>query len=164
MAKKRNFKVGDLVVYPAHGTGKIISEEKEKYVGIEIPVYVITFNSVDITLKIPKSKAETVGLRCLTSSKFLDKALDILSNKKIRSYTGMWNKRVQEYENKVNSGDIIAIAEVIKELHSDIEKAEGSYTEKTIYNDAVEKLAWEYAITHKVELDEAINKINTTLA
>ena len=163
MTKQCNFKVGDLVVYPAHGTGKIISETKEKYAGIEVQVYVITFNNLDITLKVPKAKAKEVGLRHLTSTKFLDKALQVLSGKKVKSHINMWNKRIQQYESKANSGDIIAIAEVIKELHSDIEKQERSYTEKIIYNDALEKLAGEYAATHKVKLDEAIDKIYATL-
>lgn len=163
MSKQYKFKVGDLVVYPAHGTGKIVAEEKEKYAETEIQVYVITFNNLDITLKIPKSKADEVGLRHLTSAKSLSKALDVLSGKRIRSYPNMWNKRIQHYESKVNSGDVISIAEVIKELHSGIEKNEKSYTEKIIYNDAMEKLAGEYAATHNVELQEAVSKIQTTL-
>ena len=163
MPKECNFKVGDLVVYPAHGTGKIVSEEKEKYAGIEVQVYIITFSNIDITLKVPKAKTKEVGLRHLTSIKFLDQALKVLSGKKVKSHINMWNKRIQQYENKVNSGDVIAIAEVIKELHSDIEKEERSYTEKIIYNDALEKLAGEYAATHKIKLNKAINKIHAIL-
>ncbi len=164
MPKRRSFKIGDLVVYPTHGMGKIIAEEKEKYVGIEVQVYVITFDNVGMTLRLPKSKADAGELRHLSSNEFLDKALKILSGKKIRLHKGMWNKRVQLYESKINSGDVTAIAEVIKELHSNIEKTERSYTEKIIYNDALERLAIEYAATHKVELDKAINKINDTLS
>lgn len=163
MSKQYGFQVGDSVVYPTHGVGKISAEENNTYGGIEVKVYVITFESNDMTLRIPKSRVDKAGLRPLCSSEFLDKALDVLSGKRIKLHKGMWSKRVQQYESKINSGDVIAIAEVIKELHSNIEKSERSYSEKIIYNDALERLAGEYAATCKVQMNEAINKINSKL-
>ncbi|WPX97002.1 CarD family transcriptional regulator [Candidatus Bandiella woodruffii] len=163
MPKQLNFQVGDDVVYPTHGVGKITAEEEEKYGGIEVVVYVISFDNTSMTLRVPKSRANKVGLRHLNSNEFLDRALDILSGNEIKLHKGMWSKRVQQYENKINSGDIIAIAEVIKELHVNIEKSERSYSEKVIYNDALERLAGEYAATHKLELNEAINKLRAKL-
>ena len=163
MSEKYSFQVGDFIVYPTHGVGKILSEDIEEYSGIRITVYVITFENSNMTLRVPKSRACKGGLRPLSSSQFLEKAFSILSGKKIKLNKGMWSKRVQQYENKINSGDIIAIAEVIKELHSNIEKSERSYSEKMIYNDAIDRLAGEYAATCKVKVSEAINKINNKL-
>ncbi len=163
MSKQYSFNIGDSVVYPTHGVGKILSEEIDNYGGIEIKVYVITFENNNMTLRIPQSRATKVGLRPLCSNEFLNKALDVLSGKKIKLNKGMWSKRVQQYETKINSGNVIAIAEVIKELHSNVEKSERSYSEKIIYNDALERLAGEYAAMCKVELEEAINKINDKL-
>ena len=163
MSNQYGFRVGDPVVYPTHGVGKILSEETEQYNGVEVKLYVITFDNNSMTLRIPKSRATKVGLRPICSSKFLNKALDVLSGKKVRLNKGMWSKRVQQYESKINSGNVIAIAEVIKELHSNVEKSKRSYSEKIIYNDALERLAGEYAATCKVKLSEAINKINNKL-
>jgi CarD family transcriptional regulator len=163
MSKQYSFNIGDYVVYPTHGVGKILSEEIDNYGGVEIKVYVITFENNNMTLRIPQSRAIKVGLRPLCSNEFLNKALDVLSGKKIKLNKGMWSKRVQQYETKINSGNVVAIAEVIKELHSNVEKSERSYSEKIIYNDALERLAGEYAAMSKVELEEAINKINDKL-
>lgn len=163
MSKQYSFQVGDSVVYPTHGVGKISAEENHSYGGVEVIVYVITFESNDMTLRIPKSRVDKAGLRPLCSSEFIDKALDVLSGDKIKLHKGMWSKRVQQYESKINSGNVVAIAEVIKELHSNVEKSERSYSEKIIYNDALERLANEYAATCKLEINEAINKINDKL-
>jgi CarD family transcriptional regulator len=158
-----NFKIGDSVVYPTHGVGQITAEEEEEFAGVELSVYVITFHNSSMILRVPKSRAGKIGLRHLSSDKFLDDALKVLSGKKIKLHKGMWSKRVQQYEGKINSGDVIAIAEVIKELHGNVEKSERSYSEKVIYNDALERLAREYAATYNVELNKAIEKITETL-
>ena len=163
MSKQYSFQVGDFVVYPTHGVGKITSEETDKYGGIQVTVYVIIFENNNMILRIPKSRANKVGLRTLCSSQFLNKALDILAGRKTKLNKGMWSKRVQQYESKINSGNVVAIAEVIKELHSNVEKSERSYSEKIIYNDALERLAGEYAATCNVKLSDAINKINDKL-
>jgi CarD family transcriptional regulator len=140
-----------------------MAEEEEQCAGIDVLVYVITFAGSSMTLRIPKSRANKVGLRHLSSDAFLNKALEVLSGNKIKLNKGMWSKRVQQYESKINSGDVMAIAEVIKELHSNVEKSERSYSEKVIYNDALTRLAGEYAATYKLDLNEAINKINAQL-
>lgn len=163
MSEQYSFQVGEYVVYPTHGVGKISSEENDTYGDLKIKVYVIVFESNSMTLRIPKSRADKVGLRPLCSNEFLGKALSILSGKKVKLHKGMWSKRVQQYENKINSGDVIAIAEVIKELHVNVEKSERSYSEKIIYNDALERLAGEYAATHKVGTREAVKIINDML-
>ena len=163
MSEKHNFQVGDFVVYPTHGVGKILSDEIEQYAGTQIRVYVIIFENSNMTLRVPKLRACKAGLRPLSSDQSLQKALDILSGKKIKLNKGMWSKRVQQYENKINSGDITAIAEVIKELHSNIDKSERSYSEKMIYNDAIDRLAGEYAATFNMSISDAINKINDKL-
>ena len=163
MSKKHSFKIGQSVVYPTHGVGKILSEEVENCSGISIKVYVITFDSNNMTLRIPQSRTNRVGLRPICSNECLKKALNVLSGKKITLNKGMWSKRVQQYENRINSGDIIAIAEVVKELHSNIEKSARSYSEKIIYNDALERLASEYAAMHKITLTEAVKNISDRL-
>ena len=163
MSTQHTFEVGNFVVYPTHGVGKILAEENEKYGDIQVKVYVITFESNNMTLRIPKLRANKVGLRHLCSVESLDKALDVLSGRKIKTNKGMWSKRVQQYEMKINSGDVVAIAQVIKELYSNIDKSERSYSEKVIYNDALGRLAGEYAATHKLDIIEATNKINSIL-
>ena len=163
MPTQSSFKIGDAVVYPTHGVGTIMAEEEEKYGGVGVVVYVIAFSGTSMTLRVPKSRADKVGLRHLSSDEFLNKALEVLSGDAVKLHKGMWSKRVQQYESKINSGDVLAIAEVIKELHANVEKSERSYSEKVIYNDALGRLAGEYAATYKLDINEAINKINDKL-
>jgi len=163
VTKTHNFEVGDFVVYPTHGVGKISSEEIDKYAGIQVKVYVITFKNSNMTLRIPKSSVAKTGLRSVCSHEYLRQALEVLSGKEIRLNKGMWSKRAQHYENKINSGNLICVAEVVKELHCNTEKSKRSYSERIIYNDALERLAEEYAVTKKVEIEEAITRINDKL-
>ena len=156
-----NFKVGDVVVYPTHGVGTITGEEVSTVAGHELQLYIISFNSEKMLLRVPKAKAKGAGLRHLSSENQFDMALEILSSKG-KLPKGMWSKRAQEYEKKINSGDVLAIAEVLRELYrSDTE--DRSYSERVIYDCAIERLANEYSIAKQVTKESAKEEISTIL-
>ena len=108
MLSKQNFFIGQSVVYPSHGVGVITAEEKSEYAGVELTVYVISFKKTTMELKIPKHQAIKNGLRRLTSSNGFDKAMEILSGRKIATNCSMWSKRVKTYMGKLNSGDVVS--------------------------------------------------------
>jgi CarD family transcriptional regulator len=155
--KQINFKIGDSVVYPSHGVGTVVAEESQIILGTEQRFYVVTFEKDKMTLKVPKSRAEKAGLRNLSSSDDLEKALITLKSK-AKSAKGMWSKRAQEYEGKINSGNVLAIAEVLRDLHKNVDDPNRSYSERMIYEAAFERFAGEYAVTANLVFEEA-NKI-----
>jgi CarD family transcriptional regulator len=152
------FSVGDDVVYPAHGVGKITGEEKEIIAGMDMNLYVITFASDKMTLRVPKSRALKTGLRHLSSSSDFDSMIKILRGK-AKSSKGMWSKRAQEYENKINSGSVTAIAEVLRDLHKNVDDPNRSYSERTIYDAALDRLANEYSAASSLDKAIASEKI-----
>jgi CarD family transcriptional regulator len=154
----RQFKVGDMVVYPAHGVGELTNEEKQVIAGVEMSLYVITFAQDKMVLRVPKSRAQKTGLRHLSSSQEMEKAVEAL---KLPPQTsrGMWTKRATEYEGKINSGDIASIAEVLRDLHKNINDPDRSYSERIIYEDAMLRFASEYAVIHRLQLEEAKSKL-----
>lgn len=163
MSKPHSFAIGESVVYPAHGVGKIIDEEVQVVAGSEFRMLVITFEKDKMTLKIPKNRAEKTGLRSLTSTDAFDKAIKILQGKgKISK--GMWSKRAQEYETKINSGNVESLAEVIRDLHRTAEDQGRSYSEKAIYDSALKRFIAEYAISINVGIEEAEGIILSILA
>ncbi len=158
MASKASFNVGEKVVYPSHGVGEITAEETQVIAGVEMKLYVITFDQDKMILRVPTSRAIKTGLRHLCSS---DEFKTVMNNLKGRAKAvkGMWSKRAQEYENKINSGDVIAIAEVLKDLHKNIEDPDRSYSERLIYDAALDRLSQEYSAAARIEKDEACNLI-----
>ncbi len=163
MSSKNHFNVGDSVVYPSYGIGKIIDQETKEYNGMKLLVYVISFEKKSMTLRVPLSRIKTFGIRPLSSEAFMQEAFTILSGKKIKRNRSVWSQRIQHYESEMKSGSVVAVAKIIKELHELFEKNESSYSERILYNNAFDIFAHEYAETSKIALEDAINIINKKL-
>ena len=143
-SKKCEFRPDDYVVYPAHGVGQIVSIEKQEMAGIELELFVISFEKDKMTLRVPTNKAAEIGMRSLSSPDVVSKAMSTLKGK-ARVKRAMWSRRAQEYEQKINSGDLIAIAEVVRDLHRTDDQREQSYSERQLYEAALERLTREVA-------------------
>ncbi|MCC5989176.1 MAG: CarD family transcriptional regulator [Pararhodobacter sp.] len=152
-ARKPEFRPNDFVVYPAHGVGKIVSIEEREIAGMELELFVISFEKDKMTLRVPTDKATQVGMRGLSSPDIVSKALATLKGK-ARVKRAMWSRRAQEYEQKINSGDLLAIAEVVRDLHRNDDQREQSYSERQLYEAALERLTREVAAVSGV--DEAL--------
>ncbi len=157
------FKIDDFVVYPAHGVGKVIGIETQTIVGMTLEVYVISFNQDKMTLRVPVQKAKTSGLRGLSSNRIVDEALRTLTGR-ARVKRAMWSRRAQEYEAKINSGDLISIAEVVRDLHRATEQPEQSYSERQLYEAALDRMAREFAAIDNCDKTAAIEKLSNKLA
>lgn len=152
------FSVGDDVVYPSHGVGKITAEELEVIAGQEMRLYVISFINDKMILRVPISRAIKTGLRHLSPANEFESIMDILKSK-ARAAKGMWSKRAQEYESKINSGILSAIAEVLRDLHKNAEDPNRSYSERLIYESALDRLATEYSAAVSTSKEEISKKI-----
>ena len=153
-----SFRVGDSVVYPSHGVGTIMSEEVQIISGVELSLYVISFVHDKMTLRVPKARAIKAGLRHLSSNCEIDRAIAILKEK-AKISKGMWSKRSQEYENKINSGSVASIAEVLRDLHKNVDDPNRSYSEKIIYELAFSRFVNEYAIAINLDYSSANKKV-----
>ncbi len=142
--KNSEFRPDDYVVYPAHGVGQIVSIEKQDVAGMTLELFVISFEKDKMTLRVPTNKAEDVGMRSLSSPDVVSKAMSTLKGK-ARVKKAMWSRRAQEYEQKINSGDLVAIAEVVRDLHRTDDQREQSYSERQLYEAALERLTREVA-------------------
>jgi len=163
MGKIREFQIGEYVVYPVHGVGKIIGLEVQEYSGLELKVYVISFDGDRMTLSIPVNKVEDVGLRPLSSSRMMSKAIETLKGKAVVRKM-MWSRRAQEYESKINSGDPISIAEVVRDLYRGENQPEPSYSERQLFRAALDRLTRELALIEAIESNEAEQKLHNVLA
>lgn len=158
------FNVGDHVVYPSHGVGMITSEEIQIVTGANISVYVIHFSRDKMTLKVPKARACKIGLRHVSSIDEFNRSFDILKGKTKAFLKGaMWSKRAQEYMRKINSGNLKDIAEVVQELHKNVDDPERSHSEKIIYDSALGRFVNEYAVVMRLDVISANQKILATL-
>jgi len=157
-AKALNFTVGDYVVYPKHGLGRIMELQKSEIAGASLELYVLRFDKERMTLRVPTNKAETVGMRKLSSQKTLDDAMVTLKGKP-RIKRTMWSRRAQEYEAKINSGDLVSIAEVVRDLHRAEDQPEQSYSERQIFEAAIGRLARELAAMENIDEASAQAKI-----
>ena len=160
---KTVFSTGDFVVYPAHGLGRITGVEKETVAGMDLEVYVIAFDQDKMTLRVPTSKAKTGGLRGLSNENVVNDAMKTLTGR-ARIKRAMWSRRAQEYEAKINSGNLISIAEVVRDLHRNSDQPEQSYSERQLYESALDRMAREVAAIESVNRDVAIQKLSDTLA
>ena len=161
--KKENiFNTGDFVVYPTHGVGKVTDIAKHTVAGQELELIVVRFDKDRMTLRVPVTKAERSGLRRLSTQKVMDSALTTLKGRAKVKRT-MWSRRAQEYEAKINSGDPVSIAEVVRDLHRSATQPEQSYSERQIYEQALERLAHELAALERINTDEATNKLTRIL-
>ncbi len=157
------FNAGEYVVYPTHGVGKVADVTKQNIAGSELELLVVNFDKDKMTLRIPTSKIQNVGLRKISDDKTMNEAFATLKGKaKIRKI--MWSRRAQEYENKINSGNPVAIAEVIRDLYRNENLAEQSYSERQIYEQAVSRLASEVSIYSNCSMEEANKKLLDILA
>ena len=157
-----DFRAGDYVVYPAHGVGTIEGVETQSIAGMSVTLYAITFEKDRMRLKIPVQKAQTAGLRKLSTGGRLKDALKTLTGKAKIKRT-MWSRRAQEYEAKINSGDPVQIAEVLRDLRRPKDDTEQSYSERQIYQSALERLAREVAAVEKIAEDKAVARLEDVL-
>ncbi|WP_425362139.1 CarD family transcriptional regulator [Candidatus Tisiphia endosymbiont of Mystacides longicornis] len=157
MSMSSEFKVGERIVYPSHGVGEIVNVEQQIIAGADIRVYVISFPQDKMILKVPVNRATISGLRKLVSKTDLTIIYSTLQGK-AKQGNRMWSRRVQEYESKINSGNIVAVAEVVRDLYKNVD-SDRSYSERTIYESALNRLAGELAILENINPDEAINKL-----
>lgn len=143
-SKKLDFRPNEFVVYPAHGVGQIISVEEQEVAGFSLEMFVISFEKDKMTLRVPTDKAIEIGLRTLSPPDIINKAMHTLKGK-AKVKRAMWSRRAQEYEQKINSGDLIAIAEVVRDLHRTDDQREQSYSERQLYEAALERMTREVA-------------------
>ena len=146
MSKVKNphFRPDDFVVYPAHGVGRIVSIDEQEVAGIRLEMFVISFDKDKMTLRVPTARAAQIGMRSLSSPDLIDRALETLKGK-ARVKRAMWSRRAQEYEQKINSGELMSIAEVVRDLHRNDEQREQSCSERQLYEAALERLTREVA-------------------
>ena len=156
-----DFKTDEFVVYPAHGVGKILAVETQKIADVELEMFIVFFDKDKLTLKVPTAKALEVGMRPLSSREVIEKAILTLKGK-ARVKRAMWSRRAKEYEDKIYSGDLLSIAEVVRDLHRGEDK-EQSYSERQLYEAALERLTREMAIVDGLEEQIAQDKVDEVL-
>ena len=161
-AKKLDFRRDEYVVYPAHGVGQIISIEEQEIAGLNLELFVVIFEKDKMTLRVPTHKAVEIGLRSLSSPEVVTRAMSTLKGK-AKVKRAMWSRRAQEYEQKINSGDLIAIAEVVRDLHRNDDQREQSYSERQLYEAALERLTREVAAVADGDEAAAANKVDAVL-
>jgi CarD family transcriptional regulator len=164
MSKQEELQIGtgDYVVYPTHGVGKVIGVETEEIAGHKLDLFVISFDKDRMTLRVPVSKAPTSGLRKLSTRKIMDEAMTTLKGR-ARVKRTMWSRRAQEYEAKINSGNPVSIAEVVRDLHRNVGQPDQSFSERQIYEAARDRLAAELAAVDKTDVDKATEKLEKVL-
>ena len=161
-AKALSFDVGDYVVYPKHGVGRVVELLKQEIAGTTLELYVLRFEKERMTLRVPTNKAESVGMRKLSSDKTMKEAMDTLKGKPKVKRT-MWSRRAQEYEAKINSGCLVSLAEVVRDLYRSDSQPEQSYSERQLYESALDRMAREVAAIEKIDRDAAVAILNKNL-
>ena len=162
MSKEKPFAKGDYVVYPTHGVGQVMGIEKQEISGTNLEVIVVNFAKEKMTLRVPVGKSVTSGMRGLSSRKTMENALITLRGR-ARVKRTMWSRRAQEYEAKINSGDPISIAEVVRDLHRNAGQPDRSYSERQLYEAAFERLIREFAAVEKIEHHAATERLEKVL-
>jgi CarD family transcriptional regulator len=161
-AKQSDYSAGDFVVYPTHGVGKVLGVETQEISGISLELIIIKFDKDRMTLRVPVEKAQNSGLRKLSTRKVMDTALTTLKGRS-RAKRTMWSRRAQEYEAKINSGDPVLIAEVVRDLHRGDDQPDQSYSERQMYQAALDRLARELAALEKIDEVTAAQKLEDML-
>jgi CarD family transcriptional regulator len=159
---KLPFSVGDYVVYPTHGVGKVVDVAKEQIAGFELQLFVINFAADKMTLRVPVDKAAESGLRKISTREKMQSAITTLRGR-ARAKRSMWSRRAQEYEAKINSGDPVSIAEVVRDLHRNPDQPDQSYSERQMYEAALNRLAHELALVEKIDPDAATERLENLL-
>jgi CarD family transcriptional regulator, regulator of rRNA transcription len=163
LTQRQGFKTNEFVVYPAHGVGQILAIEDQEIAGAKLELFVINFIKDKMTLRVPTAKVANVGMRKLSEPVLVKKALETLKGR-ARVKRTMWSRRAQEYEAKINSGDIVAIAEVVRDLYRSESQPEQSYSERQLYEAALDRLSREIAVVQHVTETEAVKEIEGQLA
>ncbi len=158
-----DFQVNEFIVYPAHGVGKIIDVEQQEIAGMNMELFVIAFEKDKMMLRVPTGKAKSVGMRRLSTPETIQAALKTLKGRP-RAKRTMWSRRAQEYEAKINSGDLVAIAEVVRDLYRSAGQPEQSYSERQLYEAALDRLARELAAVEDIEEGLALERVEGALA
>jgi CarD family transcriptional regulator, regulator of rRNA transcription len=161
--QRHGFKTNEWIVYPAHGVGRIVGIEEQEIAGISLELFVITFEKDKMTLRVPTGKSQSVGMRKLAEEPTLKRAMETLRGK-ARVKRTMWSRRAQEYEAKINSGDLISIAEVVRDLYRSESQPEQSYSERQLYEAALDRMARELAAVEKLDERGAVQRITEVLA
>jgi CarD family transcriptional regulator len=162
-SSKHEFKIGEHIVYPAHGVGQIVGLQDQEVAGLKLELYVVNFQKDKMTLRVPVAKAKSVGMRKLAGDSTVEKSLEVVRGR-ARIKRTMWSRRAQEYEAKINSGDLIAIAEVVRDLYRSENQPEQSYSERQLYEAALDRMSREIAAVEKISETEAVRRIETNLA
>jgi len=152
LAARHGFRTGEPIVYPAHGVGTITAIEEQEVAGMKLELFVIDFEKDKMRLKVPVAKAMSIGMR----------ALKVVQGK-ARVKRTMWSRRAQEYDAKINSGDLISIAEVVRDLYRAENQPEQSYSERQLYEAALDRMAREIAAVNKLSETEAVRLVETNL-
>ena len=163
LTQRQGFKTNEFVVYPAHGVGQILAIEEQEIAGAKLELFVINFIKDKMTLRVPTAKVANVGMRKLSDPALVKRALETLKGR-ARVKRTMWSRRAQEYEAKINSGDIVAIAEVVRDLYRSESQPEQSYSERQLYEAALDRLSREIAVVQHSTETEAVKEIEGQLA
>jgi len=161
--QRQGFKTSEFIVYPAHGVGQIVSIEEQEIAGAKLELFVITFIKDKMTLRVPTAKIASVGMRKLAEPPLVKRALETLKGR-ARIKRTMWSRRAQEYEAKINSGDIVAIGEVVRDLYRSESQPEQSYSERQLYELALDRLSREIAAVQRITETEAVKEVEAALA
>ena len=163
MFNQPSFKVGDRVVYPSYGVGEIVGLEQQELLGRNLELFfAILFDSKKMLLRVPASKIPQTGMRPLSSPDVMDKAMVVVRGRP-RIKRAMWARRAQEYETKINSGNLIFIAEVVRDLHKSGDQSGQSYSERQLYELALERMASEFAVATNTPQKEVTSKIEAEI-
>ena len=157
------FNIGQHVVYPAHGVGRVTGVETQQVAGMKLEVFVVAFEQDKLILRVPVAKAASSGMRALASTRIVGDALKTLGGR-ARIKRTMWSRRAQEYEAKINSGNLIQIAEVVRDLHRAGDQPDQSYSERQLYESALGRMARELAAVENIKHADAVEKLSKSLA
>lgn len=160
--QRYGFQTNEYVVYPTHGVGRIVAIEEQEIAGCKLELFVINFEKDKMTLRVPTSKTQSAGMRKLSDDAIMSRALETLRGR-ARVKRTMWSRRAQEYEAKINSGDLITIAEVVRDLYRSDTQPEQSYSERQLYEAALDRMAREIAAAQDVDESIAIQKVAEAL-
>jgi CarD family transcriptional regulator len=163
VSQRQGYKVKEYVVYPSHGVGQIMDIETQEVAGFELELFVLNFEKDKMTVRVPMAKVEASGMRKLADDKLIQKALKTLQGR-ARVKRTMWSRRAQEYDAKINSGDLIQIAEVVRDLFRSENQPEQSYSERQLYEQALDRMVREVAVVEKLSETEGIRLIESNLA
>ena len=163
VSQRHGFKANEFVVYPAHGVGRIVGIEEQEIAGMSLELFVITFDKEKLTLRVPTGKLASVGMRKLADDTVVKRAMDTLKGR-ARVKRTMWSRRAQEYVAKINSGDMVSIAEVVRDLFRSEAQPEQSYSERQLYEDALDRMARELAAVEKLDERGAMQRITEVLS